>query len=529
MNGTADERVRVTDARTVRTALDAGIDDAPAIGAPGRPYLDYAGLRAHVDRTVGCLNELGIGRGDRVGIVLPNGPEMASAFVSVAAGVTAAPLNPGYRRPEYDLYLKDLGVKALIVEAGSDSEAINSANALGAAVLRLHAPDDTSAGEFELIPEDGLGPEPCGTPGHAEPDDVALVLHTSGTTSHPKIVPLSNGNVCASAKNIQTTLRLTPRDRCLNVMPLFHVHGLMASVLSSLSTGASVVCPPAFNAVLFFSWLDEAEATWYSAVPAIHQAVLARAARNAESVERANLRFIRSSSSPLPPRLFAELEETLRVPVVEAYSMTEASHQMTSNQLPPGERRSGSVGCPAGPEVAIMDDDGNLLEPGGLGEIVVRGPNVTLGYEDDPDANRQTFTNGWFRTGDQGTMDEEGFLRLTGRLKEIINRGGEKISPSEIDAVLADHPAVQQAVTFAVPHEKLGEDVAAAVVLRKGAEASEREIRDFAAGRIAAFKVPRTVLFMDEIPNGPTGKPSRIGLAGRLGLGDEPGLPRGAS
>jgi acyl-CoA synthetase (AMP-forming)/AMP-acid ligase II len=345
------------------------------------------------------------------------------------------------------------------------------------------------------------------------------VLHTSGTTSRPKIVPLLHRNVCASARNIRTTLRLTPDDRCMNVMPLFHIHGLMAPVLASLSAGASVACTPGFNALKFFSWLDEIQPTWYSAVPTMHQALLSRAGRNEESVARARLRFIRSSSASLPPQVLAKLEDTFGVPVVEAYAMTEASHQMTCNPLPPGVRKAGTVGPAAGPEVAVMDGEGNLLEPGAVGEIVIRGPNVTLGYENNPEANAAAFTNGWFRTGDQGVMDEDRYVTLTGRLKEIINRGGEKISPKEVDEVLMDHPAVQQVVTFAVPHDKLGEEVAAAVVLREGTEATEAEIRDFAAERLAAFKVPRTVLVLDEIPKGPTGKLRRIGLAEQLGLG----------
>ncbi len=508
----------MTDARTVRDVLDAGDDSAPVIGAPGRPHLDYAGLRSQVDRTVGRLNELGLGRGDRLAIVLPNGPEMASAFVSLAAGVTTAPLNPAYRRKEYDFYLEDLSAKALVVQEGSQSEAIDGARALGVAVIRLHVPDGARAGEFELVAEDGFEPGSCAAPGRAEPDDIALVLHTSGTTSRPKIVPLLHRNVCASATNIRETLRLTPADRCLNVMPLFHIHGLMAPVLASLSAGASVACTPGFNALKFFAWLDEVEPTWYSAVPTMHQTILARAGRNTESVERARLRFIRSSSASLPPQVLAELEETFGVPVVEAYAMTEAAHQMTCNQLPPGVRKAGTVGCAAGPEVSVMDEEGNLLEPGTVGEIVIRGPNVTPGYENNPEANATAFTNGWFRTGDQGVMDEDRYVTLTGRLKEIINRGGEKISPKEVDEVLMDHPAVQQVVTFAVPHDKLGEEVAAAVVLREGAEATSAEIREFAAERLAAFKVPRTVLVLDEIPKGPTGKLRRIGLAEQLGL-----------
>jgi len=506
------------EATTVRAILETGLAEANAIGAPGRPSLTYGGLREHVDRTVAKLNAMGIGRGDRVAIVLPNGPEMASAFVSIASGATTAPLNPGYKRKEYDFYLKDLGAKALVVEEGSESDAIDSARALGIGIIELRVPDGAPAGVFDLFAQNEAGDTDAMTSGPAQADDIALVLHTSGTTSRPKIVPLLHRNVCASAKNIRTTLSLVPEDRCLNVMPLFHIHGLMAPVLSSLSTGAEVVCTPGFNALKFFSWLDAASPTWYSAVPTMHQTILARSSRNAESVAGARLRFIRSSSSSLPPQVLHELESTFGVPVVEAYAMTEASHQMTCNQLPPGERKAGTVGIASGPEVAVMNDAGELLEVGAVGEIVIRGLNVTPGYENNPEANATAFTNGWFRTGDEGVMDEDGFFSLTGRLKEIINRGGEKISPLEVDVVLMDHPAVQQVVTFAMPHDKLGEEVAAAVVLREGAEADPQEIRAFAAERLAKFKVPKTLLILDEIPKGPTGKLRRIGLAKQLGL-----------
>ena len=512
----------MTDPRTVRALLKTGPSDAPAIGAPGRASLTYEGLRTHVDHTVASLNEMGIGRGDRVAIVLPNGPEMASAFISIAAGATTAPLNPGYKLKEYDFYLGDLNARALVVEQGSNSEAIDSARALGVEVIELRVPEGAAAGVFELVSQGGTEGDSsdarASQPGPAEPDDVALVLHTSGTTARPKIVPLLHRNVCASAKNIGTTLRLTPADCCLNVMPLFHIHGLMAPVLSSLSTGAEVVCTPGFNALKFFGWLDDVGPSWYSAVPTMHQTILARAPRNTEVIERAKLRFIRSSSSSLPPQVLEALEDTFGVPVVEAYAMTEASHQMTCNQLPPGERRAGTVGIASGPEVAIMNAAGELLDAGETGEIVIRGPNVTEGYENNPEANATAFTNGWFRTGDQGVMDEDAFFTLTGRLKEIINRGGEKISPGEVDVVLMDHPAVQQVCTFAMPHDKLGEEVAAAVVLREGVEADAQEIRAFASGRLADFKVPRTVLIMDEIPKGPTGKLKRIGMAEQLGL-----------
>ncbi len=221
----------------------------------------------------------------------------------------------------------------------------------------------------------------------------------------------------------------------------------------------------------------------------------------------------------MPPQVIAELETVFTAPLIESYGMTEAAHQMASNPLPPAKRIPGSVGIAAGPEVAIMDEGGNLLPAGAIGEIVIRGENVTKGYENNPKANAEAFTHGWFRTGDQGTLTDDGYLTLTGRLKEIINRGGEKISPREVDEVLMDHPAVAQVVCFGIPHEKLGEEVGAAVVLREGKTATEKELREYVATRLADFKVPRKVLLMDEIPKGATGKLQRIGLAKKLGLG----------
>ena len=497
--------------------LRTGAGGATAFSAPDRPDLTYDGLRRHVEATVAALNARGIGRNDRVAIVLPNGPEMASAFVAIAAGATTAPLNPAYRQPEFEFYLEDLGAKALVVAEGDDTPARAAAAALGVPAMEIRAEPGSPAGTFSFVGEPEA--EPAERGGMAGPDDVALVLHTSGTTSRPKIVPLLHRNVCATAENIRTTLRLEAADRCLNVMPLFHIHGLMACVLSTLHVGASVYCAPGFNALRIFGWLADADPTWYSAVPTMHQAILARAGRNAEVVERLRLRFIRSSSAALPSRVMAELEEAFGAPVVEAYAMTEAAHQMTCNPLPPAARKPGTVGIAAGPDVSVMDAAGNHLAPGEEGEIVIRGPNVTPGYENNEAANREAFTHGWFRTGDQGFRDEDGYFTITGRLKEIINRGGEKISPREVDEVLMDHPAVQQVVTFAMPHPKLGEEVAAAVVLRDGAEAGPGDVRDFAAGRLAGFKVPRKVVILDEIPKGPTGKLRRIGLADQLGLG----------
>jgi acyl-CoA synthetase (AMP-forming)/AMP-acid ligase II len=501
---------------TLHALLARGEDTAPAIGAPDRPELTYAALRALAQRSVADLNAAGIGRNDRVAIVLPNGPEMAASFLALGSGATTAPLNPGYKRDEFDFYLSDLNARALVIQQGMESPARAAAADRRIPIIEL-IPGEAAAGTFTLRPAETLTGTPA-NPGLAEPGDIALVLHTSGTTSRPKIVPLTQANVTASAANIAASLALTAEDVCLNIMPLFHIHGLIAATLASLSAGGAVWCTPGFNAFRFFAWLDEARPSWYTAVPTMHQTILQLAARNEAIVAASRLRFIRSSSASLPPQVMHALEETFGVPVIEAYGMTEASHQMAANPLPPRPRHAGCVGVAAGPEIATMDAEGNILPAGALGEVVIRGRNVTLGYENNPKANAEAFVNGWFRTGDQGVIDEHGYLRLTGRLKELINRGGEKVSPLEIDAILMDHPAVAQCLAFAVPHEKLGEEVAAAIVLREGMAATEHELRDFASVRLAQFKVPRKIVFLPEIPKGATGKLQRIGLAQKLGL-----------
>ncbi len=475
--------------------------------------LTYAGLVGIMDSVGGGLRRAGIGRNDVVGIVAPNGPLAATSFLSVANAATAAPLNLTYREAELEFYVDDLAMKAIIVPEGGSEAAENVAKARGITIIRPEPMPAEGAGAFQIGSQAPLD-DPAGL------DDVALILHTSGTTSRPKMVPLTHRNLAASAMHIADTLRLTPEDRCLNVMPLFHIHGLVAAVLASLHAGASVVCTPGFLAPEFFGWLDKSRPTWYTAVPTIHHAVVERASRKA-AVAPTSLRFARSSSSSLAPQLMQNLEEALGVPVIEAYGMTEAAHQMASNPLPPGVRKPGSVGPAAGPQVAIMSESGEILPSGEEGEIVISGPNVTDGYAANPAANAEAFEDGWFRTGDLGSTDEDGYVSISGRKKEIINRGGETISPREIDEALLDHPSVMQVLAFAVPDHRLGEQVAAAVVLDPAAgDVSERDIRRFAELRLSDAKVPRRIVFLDEIPKGPTGKLQRIGFAERLGISD---------
>ncbi|HEU4995828.1 MAG TPA: acyl--CoA ligase [Gemmatimonadaceae bacterium] len=505
---------------TIPELLVRGADDAVALSTPGGKPLSYTSLRALVREMTGALNGRGVGANDRVGIVLDNGPEMAAAFLAIASAATAAPLNPSYRAEEFEFYLSDLRAKLLVVAQGRDSPAVAVAEKLGVPVARLVPRPERGAGAFTLDFPASL--KPLNTrPKPAGPDAIALVLHTSGTTSRPKIVPLSHRNVCASARHIRETLALTAGDRGLVIMPLFHIHGLIAALLAPLSAGAHVSCSTGFNALKFFAWMDEVKPTWYTGVPTMHQAILLRAPGNAEVVRNHRLRFVRSSSSSLPTKVIGELETLFGVPVIEAYGMTEAAHQMASNALPPRKRKPGTVGPSAGPEIRVVDTTGKTVAAGVAGEIVIRGPNVMREYENNPKANADAFYGDWFRTGDQGVMDDEGYISITGRLKEIINRGGEKISPREVDEILMEHPAVHQCVTFGMPHDMLGEEVAAAIVLKQGAQASDKELREFARAKLADFKVPKKILILTEIPVGATGKLQRIGLAQKLGLTED--------
>ncbi len=497
---------------TLLELLQAGADAAPALIAPDGPTLTFADLRNQVARLASWLQAHGLGRGDRIAIALNNGPVMAVTFLAAATAATAAPLNPKYRRDEFAFYYEDTNARALIVAPGEGDEA---RAALRPGMLLIEAAID-AAGQITLTTAGRAGSPR--NDGFAAADDVAMILHTSGTTSRPKRVPIRHRNLAASTANIIATYQLSAADRSLCVMPLFHIHGIVASLLSQLAAGGAVICPPGFDGLKFWSWVEQQQPTWYSAVPTMHQMVLARAERNAAIIAAHRFRFIRSSSAPLPPVVMERMEAVFGAPVLESYGMTEASHQMTSNPLPPGRRKPGSVGIGFGVDVGIMDEGGQLLPPGVKGEVVVRGPNVVDGYENNPEANAAAFVDGWFRTGDQGYLDEDGYLCLTGRMKELINRGGEKISPLEIDDVLLRHPAVAEALAFAVPHPTLGEEVHAAIVLREGMTASERELRDHCAGFLADFKIPRAIHILNALPRGATGKLQRITMAKTLGL-----------
>jgi len=475
---------------------------ATAVALPEQHLkITYGELRDQVHAVAGQLAAAGIRRGDRIGIALPNGLPMIVSFLAASMAGTAAPLNPGYKEEEFRFYLEDTAAKVLILPPdGAEDARRAAADHVQILVIEMDA-----AGRVALtgVP----GSRPVAPP---DVDDVALVLHTSGSTGRPKRVPLAHANLSISAGNIARHYKLTADDVALCVMPLFHVHGLVASTLSTLSTGGTVIVPAKFNPLAFWRVARDYGATWYSAVPTLHQLLLARSAdprsgRRPAGTER--LRFIRSCSAALPPRVMHALEEAFGAPVLEAYGMTEAAHQMASNPLPPAVRKPGSVGRGTDVQIGIMDHDGRLLASGKRGEVVIKGPNVIRGYENNPEANAASFVDGWFRTGDQGYLDADGYLHLVARIKELINRGGEKISPREIDEILLAHPAVAEAVCFGVPHATWGEEVAAAVVVRE--PVSEEDLLAYCRERLADYKAPKKIHVTDAIPRTATGKIQR--------------------
>ncbi len=461
-----------------------------------------AELEAAVTDLAGCLQTAGVGRGDRVAVVLPNGPEIVALLFALAAlGATMAPLNPAYTAPEYRFFLDDLDPQLVIVGAGAAPAARAAAGALAISELLPWQPP--------APPRLAAMNTRCQAPNiHGGPDDVALLLHTSGTTSRPKQVPLLQRNLTAQARSIARHYELREGDVSYCPMPLFHVHGLVASTLAQLGAGGTVVVPRRFSPRRFWGQAAAHGVTWFSAGPTMHQMILDQPGDPIPT-----LRFARSCSSALSPQLLQAAEARLGVPMIEAYGMTEAGHQMTSNPLPPAARLPGSVGVPAGAEVRIVDAAGADVPPGATGEVAIRGPGVTPGYLNNDRANAEAFFDGWFRTGDEGAL-EDGYLRLRGRLKELIIRGGENISPHEVEAVLLANPQVAEAVAFGVADEKYGQTVAAAVVLR--GDVTTEDIRREARRSLAAFKVPDRIHIVEQIPKTPTGKVQRSRMAAQL-------------
>jgi oxalate---CoA ligase len=493
--------------------------DATAIEAPGRHPISYSRLMQNILGMAADLQAAGMQREDRVAIVLPNGPEMAVTLLGVSAAAVCAPLNPGYQIHEFEACLSDLNVKLLITRKDFVSFARFAAENRNIPIAELKKGEQGNEGLYSLapdafhqgIPDSRLLPTPA-------PDDIALVLQTSGTTARPKIVPLTHRNICVSVNDICQSLMLNPGDRCLNMMPQFHIGGFVDLLLAPLASGGCIICTDGFDPEQFLQFLEAYRPTWYQAVPSTLSDLVSYVEKEDIIPIKTSLKFIRSVAAPLSPQMMADLESLFDVPVIQTFGMTEAAPLITTNPLPPGRRKSGSTGPSVGPDMAIMDKTGKLLANGEIGEVVVQGDNVVSGYENNPEANMQSFVGGWFHTGDLGYLDEDGYLFLTGRLKEVINRGGEKISPEEIDELLRVHPAVAEAVSFSVPHKVLGEDIAAAVVIKRKQHVTEKDLIRFAADRLAMFKVPRRIYIVKNIPKGPTGKIQRVGIAKRLDL-----------
>ena len=497
--------------KTIRNMINQQNDDLIFLTSEKNEKLSYGEFKIFNEKISRQLAATNIINSDRAAIVLPNGPLMASSFLSISSYMSAAPLNPSYKQEEFEFYLDDLKPKFLLVEPNSKSLAVIAAKNLNIPVFEMKISDNQPLGTFELFDKETDYKNP-------NDYDEALVLHTSGTTSRPKIVPLSNLNIFTSAVNISKSLKLTADDHCLNIMPLFHIHGLIAVLSASAKVGASVCASNGFNALKFLDLAETQNITWYSGVPTMHQAILLRAQKNSEKAKKLNLRFIRSSSASLPPAIFEQLNDIFETPVIEAYGMTEATHQMASNPLPPAIQKPGLVGMPAGPEICIMNDKNEKLSQGEIGEICIKGDNVTNGYENNPEANKQSFINDWFRTGDEGFFDEDGYLKISGRLKEIINKGGEKISPLEVDNILMDFPPIDQALCFGYKDKMLGEDIAVAIKLKENKSCTEDDIKSYANEKLAKFKIPKKIFIVEDIPKGATGKLQRIGLAKKFGL-----------
>ena len=470
------------------------------VGVEPDRAITYRQLTEQVERLADKLAASGLSPGERVAIVLPNGPEFIVAFLAtLRARLTAAPYNPA-QAAEFATLWDDAGVRAVIA-AGDDRASRETASRLGVPAWDL-AHDSAGRVEVAITVASRRSSE------LPQPSDVALFLHTSGTTSKPKGVPLTHANLMASIANIAGGYQLTPADRTLLVMPLFHVHGLIGAALSTLYSGGTVVAPPRFSASTFWPIAQAARATWYSAVPTIHRTLLLRA--DSDAPAKPDLRFIRSCSSALAPGMLQQMEDRFQTPVLEAYGMTEAAHQIATNPLPPAKHEAGSVGIGHGVEIAILDEGGKPLPAETHGEVAIKGPNVMGGYERNPEANAAAFINGYLRTGDRGTLDGEGYIRLIGRIKELINRGGEKISPLEIDAVMLAHPAIAEAASFGVPDDKYGEEVRAAVVLK--AVATAQDLQAWCREQLADFKVPKSFHIVTELPKTATGKVQRAAL-----------------
>jgi acyl-CoA synthetase (AMP-forming)/AMP-acid ligase II len=491
--------------KSVQTLLDVlhFADSHTAVIVPELEVrISYDSLRQQVLEMADALAAAGIQRGDRVAMVLPNGLPALVSFLAASIAGTAAPLNPAYPYEEFLFFLKDTNARVLLCPPAGAEFARSAAADLKIPIFPVHMSDQGMV-HLKDAPKGASAIPPS-------PDDIALILHTSGSTGRPKRVPLRHFNLAVSAANIANAYTLSEDDVSMCIMPLFHIHGIMASAMATLLSGGTVVIPTKFNPLAFWRLVREYQVTWYSGVPTMHKLLLAR---THEKVEAHSLRFIRSCSAPFSAETIHTMEETFGVPFVEAYGMTEAAHQMTSNPLPPRHRKPGSVGVGTGIRITIMDALGNHLGTDQRGEVAIQGANVFRGYESNPEANAKSFRGGWFRTGDEGYLDADCYLHLTGRIKDIIIRGGENIAPHEIDEVLLKHPGVAGAVTFGYTHPTLGEEVAVAVVLHDPVSETESSLINYCRDHLAEYKCPKKIYFVESIPTTATGKIRRRAVA----------------
>jgi acyl-CoA synthetase (AMP-forming)/AMP-acid ligase II/thioesterase domain-containing protein len=476
--------------------------DVPALLAPGNQSLSFRNLTARIARVAEALREAGMRPGDLVAVAMPDGIGLLTTLLGTLETAAVVPIDWQLTEAELRSRLTLLPACALLVLSAADGHAAPVARTLGIPVFELDF-----AADGELIPRsdtpldrrrESRAPETC-----------ALVLQTSGTSGEAKLVPFTHTNLHAICRIMQRGLAFHAGDRYLSIMPLHHILGF-SSALGQLMIGGSVACT-GFDAQRFLAWMEELSPTWYSAGPALHQAILEIAKQDPGPFRRSPLRFVRCGSGAASPALLDNLESVLQVDVINGYGLTEVG---SATNTPPGlPRKPGSVGRTMGSEVAIMDASGTLLPTDTEGEVVLRGDAVMDGYLGAEEANREAFRNGWFRTGDLGRMDHEGDLFITGRIKEIINRGGETIGPLEIDHALAEHPAIARAASFGVPHPTLGEDIVAAVVLRPGGGATASQVRSFLAERLSRSKIPSRIWFADSIPVSASGKPLRDSLS----------------
>ncbi len=488
-----------------------------ALTAPTGLPLSYHRLDSLLRSTLRRFKELDIGPHCRVAVVMPRGPEAVVSSLAAMAGAVCLPLNPDCHEHEFRTRLDRLMAHCVLTWTEAAPALLSAARALGLPVVRAALQRGGEAGEIRIADMDpAVLPEPRAGSAIA----VGVVMLTSGTTGEPKRVPLTESNLCASAADIRRWMDLGPGDRFLCVAPPYHIVGITL-VLASLSAGSCTFCAPGLDATRFFGWMEQFRPTWFWAAPAILRELLRLARQHQHIVDSCPLRFIRVGAASLPPEVLREAEEIFHAPVIENYGMTEAAPQITCNPLPPGERKPGSAGRPAGPEVRIVSERGEPATAGAIGEIVVRGANITSGYENDPEGNAAAFRSGWFHTGDMGYCDPDGYLFVTGRRKEMIKRGGESIFPREVEEVLLRHPAIADAVVFGMPHPLLQEDVAAAIVPREGTSVTEAEVRAYARASLMDAKVPRRIVIVSQIPRTAAGKVSRVGMAERLGMTPE--------